>query len=694
MAFSYSSFWDGVAAARRLAEDGDVELCRDALKSAWQGASLSGIAGAEPRQAMILKLAKAYGVELTALSDSGGPASGGETAKVSLVTACRNRNENLKVAMASWTSCPQIAEIIIVDWSSDVPVADDLKASGIDDERVRIVRVEGEPRWILSYAFNLGFRSARYPCILKADADIVLEVDFFDRNVLGPKTFIAGNWRNTDRDQAFVNGFFYTWRDALVEIGGFNEYITTYGWDDEELYARLLEAGVARKDVAEKSIYHLPHDDAARTDQPTIGDTLPALDYLKTRTDYLIRRNRIIACLMPSWNSTRQPVRYHALNTEGPKATLRRLPATGHVVPEAVEREANLAAARELLAWRFNDDCYALSPEAVEALTTEHAWPDLSLEQVRSTTSVRNASTMRAPIEAGGQAIPLEPGPRAECRKLYVDAQHGLGNRMRAIGSAAAVARAEGRELIIVWRADHHCQCRFEDLFDYDGPVLSDYDVPPSTDAMDLINYMEIERGAAKGVPVLPRANRDIYFRSAFVMNHPASTWPSENEFIQSLIPTAAVADLIASVQTTNEIGVHVRMAGGPRFEHLAWESPDNWTSKAHSTVAHWRSQSHADRFILRLQQLMEVSEVNSIFVAADLTATYKQFTDRFGTKITYLPRGDDTRSQAQLRYALADASLLSRSNRFLGSTWSSFSELAMRLSKTGLEAEMSGKDF
>jgi hypothetical protein len=42
----------------------------------------------------------------------------------------------------------------------------------------------------------------------------------------------------------------------------------------------------------------------------------------------------------------------------------------------------------------------------------------------------------------------------------------------------------------------------------------------------------------------------------------------------------------------------------------------------------------------------------------------------------------------------MADAILLSRAPLMLGSTWSSFSELAMRLAPGGIAVEMSGKDF
>lgn len=77
---------------------------------------------------------------------------------VSLVTCAMNRTDNLLKALGSWLAHSQISEVIIVDWSSRVPVSQSLEDAGVDDPRIRVIRVEDEPRWILSYAFNVGFR--------------------------------------------------------------------------------------------------------------------------------------------------------------------------------------------------------------------------------------------------------------------------------------------------------------------------------------------------------------------------------------------------------------------------------------------------------------------------------------------------------------------------------------------------------
>ena len=82
------------------------------------------------------------------------------------------------------------------------------------------------------------------------------------------------------------------------------------------------------------------------------------------------------------------------------------------------------------------------------------------------------------------------------------------------------------------------------------------------------------------------------------------------------------------------------------------------------------------------------------LFVATDLQETYDIFEKYYGDRLVYLKRNVFDRSKEQIIYALADVLLLSKCKKLLGSTWSSFSEAAMRLSNTYSEIEMSGKDF
>lgn len=295
--------------------------------------------------------------------------------------------------------------------------------------------------------------------------------------------------------------------------------------------------------------------------------------------------------------------------------------------------------------------------------------------------------------------------------QLFIDARHGLGNRLRAVASAAAIAARTGRQLVIVWEPDAHCAARFTDLFRHDGPVT---ETPfPRLFALaggQLWNYMEVEPGARKDAPILadeapaepggdaigPAAARrgDVYVRSAYPLVSPHADQAAQQAFLRGLQPVPEVADLVASVAAPHRVSAHVRMASGPGYEHLPWESPAGWTPAGHAELVAWRARSHARHFMARLDALVAEGAAGTIFLAADLPETYDAFRDRYGARLRCLPRAVHDRSIEQLRHALADMLLLGRAERFLGSTWSSFSDMACRLAPTPLQVEMSGRDF
>lgn len=798
-------FWEQINTLHELDERGLRPAAQTLFDSLWKGATEA----ADPspltrnRQDLLGDLAQSFDFHIPkAAAAPGLPEMAAISAEalpgISLVTCCMNRSENLLNALRSWMACPEIDEILIVDWSSDQPVAQALQAAGMSDPRLRILRVEDEPRWVLSYAFNAGFRLARHAQILKADADIVLTSDFFARNPLRSGQFIAGNWRNASAGQEHINGFFFVHKSDLAAVGGFNEFITTYGWDDDDLYSRIEQQGLTRIDVDPETLHHQDHSDVERTGQQG-ARSQHALDMFQEDMLYHIRRNRFIANVMPVWAPDCPPIPF-ALEDQTP-AQMRawRQAWLPSVVPDHVSEDADHYALMELASWNLEgrlrevpkaqlpkllqqpkadigrlevevalsthpDHCVARRYLVIDlpddrVLMSEAGDPDGLLQQLlqgckqHQVTPVLRADHAQLPqAEAFGayayvpiwenidpctdlapdqliqiaqpdaprhlritfegatsaalatgletltrrDAAPLKAPQLAPGRgRLFIDAQHGLGNRMRAIGSAAALAEASDRELVVVWQPDHHCEGRLSDLYDYDGAVIEEAFVETAAaQGARVYNYMEVEAGGVKDVEIDLSGSADIYARAAYVLKAPASTWDSENTLLKQLRPVAAVRDLVASVRRPNDLSAHVRMVGGSDFEHLSYESLDNWTEEGHAETEKWRKRSHFSHFLKRIDTLIAEGRADRIFLAADKPETYEAFLTCYGDRVAYLPRELYDRSAAQLQYALADAMLLGSSPLLLGSTWSSFSELAMRLSPQKMQIEMSGTDF
>ncbi len=668
-----SDFWAHLESASDFGEQGDRHGLQGALRTAAASALRSNDDLTPRRIALVKELARIHDAP-SPFNGAGFTPSPAEPG-VSVVTCCRDRNQNLKRALSSWLYHDEIDEIVVVDWASASPVHDDLLQSGFDDARIQVVRVEDEPRWVLSFAFNLGFNRAARQKVLKADADILLSEDFFHQNNLTRGRFLAGDWRHAGSGQEYVNGFFYAWRDDLLAVGGFSEWITTYGWDDDELYARLGAQGVRRTAVAPGTVSHLDHDDAQRvSDAPKLAVDAPAAQTLAHDLRYSIQVNRQITHIMPEWTPSRRMASYETVARQDRLERVKRRPDSAAAVPDPVRREAQLAAAREMMSWRLGDQCYNLTLDQMAQLLETRPWEEMSQADLK---------------KLGAPAV------QTRKRKVFVDAQHGLGNRLRAIGSAAAIADASDRELVIVWAPDVHCEARFSDLFEYGGSVIEESRLETAREeGARVFNYMEIEAEAQKNEAIAFGPDDDVYLRSAYVLNHPSSTWERENEFLRRLRPVGRVLDLVGSIRSPNDLSVHVRMAGGPAFEHLPYESSENWTREGHEQVATWRKKSHYERFLKRVDALLKAKTVETLFLAADLPETYEMFEARYGDTVAWLHRPSNDRSTEQLVYALADAILLSRAPRLLGSTWSSFSELATRLSSAPMQVEMSGRDF
>lgn len=278
---------------------------------------------------------------------------------------------------------------------------------------------------------------------------------------------------------------------------------------------------------------------------------------------------------------------------------------------------------------------------------------------------------------------------------LVIDVQHGLCNRLRALASAAVLADASGRQLVVLWRTDAHCEARARDLLHLNVPVIEDHTGDLLRErAARVYNYMEIEPGAQFGAPVQTEGPEDIFVRSAYVLVSPLADPRAETAFLRALRPSDPVLDLVRSQPDRFDLALHVRMATGPGFDHLPHESPSNWPENRHAELTQWRQDSHVRQFTARLDALVAQGDTNRIFAAADLASTYVALADRFGDRVRFLHRDLYDRSPRQMQYALADLILLTRAPLFLASTGSSFSDMARRLARPGRKTEHSGADF
>ena len=261
-----------------------------------------------------------------------------------------NRHSNLIASLRSWLHL-NVNEIILVDWSSEVKLSDALTSAGITDDRIKVIRVEGETQWILTYAFNVGLRAVSFQTTYKLDADISVTESFLDLNKVEPGQLVRGLWKKAfdsgKKDQMYVNGSFGCLSQDLEDVGYYNEFIRTYGWDDSDLYYRLSEyCGLETKHLSIESVHHLEQAESERTQFQQVNNGY-FLNLVRP-TIFSNSVNRVICALSGDWSADKAQTfgRCKDSSTNGTKI-LRR--TSNHLeTPEWIITQASNVAA-----WQF-----------------------------------------------------------------------------------------------------------------------------------------------------------------------------------------------------------------------------------------------------------------------------------------------------------------------------------------------------
>jgi glycosyltransferase involved in cell wall biosynthesis len=192
---------------------------------------------------------------------------------VSVIVACKNREEALKISLASWLNFNEIKEVIIVDWSSDNPIG---YLSNFD-ERIKVIRVNDKKYFNQPQPLNLAASCSSGDCILKLDCDHIINPysNFFGEHPLTDSCFYTGLNHDNDPTIRYIWGALLVTRENFYKINGYDEnYREYYGGEDYNIIQRLrellgLEMKIFKKDY---SLIHLPHGDNLRYKNFEMGE--------------------------------------------------------------------------------------------------------------------------------------------------------------------------------------------------------------------------------------------------------------------------------------------------------------------------------------------------------------------------------------------------------------------------------------
>jgi hypothetical protein len=215
---------------------------------------------------------------------------------VSVICACKNRYNALRVSLSSWLAFDEIKEIIIVDWNSDDPINHLSKL----DKRIKIVRVEGEKYFNQPQPLNLAASIATGDYILKLDCDYIINpyFEFFEHYKIDENSFLCGqddyeckheywdenlqgyavNFHGMDVGELmryshtysplfkYLTGLCFVTRENYWKVGGYNERMGKYyAFEDDQMTKRLTMMGLECKKLNQNfNAIHIPHPDKKR----------------------------------------------------------------------------------------------------------------------------------------------------------------------------------------------------------------------------------------------------------------------------------------------------------------------------------------------------------------------------------------------------------------------------------------------
>lgn len=257
---------------------------------------------------------------------------------------------------------------------------------------------------------------------------------------------------------------------------------------------------------------------------------------------------------------------------------------------------------------------------------------------------------------------------------LIIQPIGGLCNRMRAINSAKVLARKRGEALRVIWFVNPELGCPFEELFDSpkDFSVINIYS---KWNLKKLFYQLTRKRLGNEDI----RSRRvDGSLPDDYVRDLPKNLYIATEEHFfvshdySSFVPTKEIADKIDEICdrfSAHNIGVHIRRT-------------DNKPAIGKSST---------DAFVSSIKRELASDPDTMFYLATDDMHEEENLRKLFPGKII----SNETRELARdsvdgVKDALVDLSCLSRTDKIIGSYFSSFTDIAADL--RGIEKVIAGE--
>ena len=200
-----------------------------------------------------------------------------------------NRTDRVVKCLSSWCGYDIFDDIVIVDWSSSLPIIENKEVKEIINlqSHIKHIRVNDKEYFSQSSAYNIAIDNCKNNYIFKIDIDHIL----VNKNLLELFENLASSLSTKFYCCEHVTvehwGICLLDKNAFYEVGKYNEKLNGWGYDDQDMYNRLSK--IREKNIIYNIpyfIYHNPHDDDLRVANYKIKDKFES-----NRLNELISKN-------------------------------------------------------------------------------------------------------------------------------------------------------------------------------------------------------------------------------------------------------------------------------------------------------------------------------------------------------------------------------------------------------------------
>lgn len=259
-------------------------------------------------------------------------------------------------------------------------------------------------------------------------------------------------------------------------------------------------------------------------------------------------------------------------------------------------------------------------------------------------------------------------------KKLIVIPNAGLGNRMRVIASCVQIAKKENRELVMVWPKNAALNCDITDIFETIG---LNYSTPSRLKSFFLSNIYR--HGAVQKFSNIYKSVANVFsINSVFDADTIEGNMPKLNPEDNTLIVATCFAFGTGQDYHSFKFDKNLREKTETEYKKIG----DNYIG------VHIRRTDHADlikhspfeNYLAQMDKCIKENPSQKFFLATDNEETKTLLTQRYGERVYTFQHNVSRNNIEGVHGAIVELLLLSKSQKIICSTMSSFSDTAILL--------------